>query len=133
MWTKATTIPALSLMPRWGVEPTATAHWLLLPTRASIPQGIGDWFEPIPGEIPFRPAKTLSGINPKLSAYAYLHGPFNFNKMPLATMGCRVQVHKKAVNEARGIITWSTDGICTHHPSITARITATSNQLEENP
>ena len=33
--------------------------------------------------------------NPTKSAYAYLCGLFDYNKMPLAPMGCRVQVHKK--------------------------------------
>ena len=36
-----------------------------------------------------------ANANPNLSAYAYLHGPFDYNKMPLAPMGCRVQVHEK--------------------------------------
>jgi hypothetical protein len=33
---------------------------------------------------------------PKVSAYAHLNGPFDYNKMPLAPMGCAVQVHKKS-------------------------------------
>ena len=41
-----------------------------------------------------------SNANPKLSAYAYLNGPFDFNKMPLAPMGCQVQIHEKA--DSRG-------------------------------
>ncbi len=28
-------------------------------------------------------------------AYAYLSGPFDYNKMPLAPMGCEAQVHEK--------------------------------------
>jgi hypothetical protein len=32
---------------------------------------------------------------PNISAYAHLSGPFNYNKMPLAPMGCEVQVHEK--------------------------------------
>jgi hypothetical protein len=46
---------------------------------------------------------------PAVSAYAYLHGPFDYNKMPLAPLGCRVQVHEKT--DQRG--TWdfhSVDG-----------------------
>ena len=33
---------------------------------------------------------------PTVSAYAHLNGPFDYNKMPLAPMGCNVQVHEKS-------------------------------------
>ncbi len=36
-----------------------------------------------------------SRINPKLSAYAQVHGPFDFNATPLAPPGIRVLVHVK--------------------------------------
>ncbi len=32
---------------------------------------------------------------PNVSAYAHFSGPFNYNKMPLAPMGCEAQVHEK--------------------------------------
>ena len=50
-----------------------------------------------------------SNVAPTVSAYQYIHGTFDYNKMPLAPMGCAVQVHE--TNERRG--TWaanSTDG-----------------------
>jgi hypothetical protein len=34
-----------------------------------------------------------SNATPNVSAYAHLSGPFDYNKMPLAPMGCEVQVH----------------------------------------
>jgi hypothetical protein len=37
-----------------------------------------------------------SNALPNVLAYAHLSGPFNYNKMPLAPIGCEVQVHKKA-------------------------------------
>ena len=37
-----------------------------------------------------------SNLAPSISAYAHLSGPFDYNKMPLAPMGCKVQVHEKA-------------------------------------
>ncbi len=40
---------------------------------------------------------------PTVSAYARLNGPFDYNKMPLAPMGCEVQVHEKS--DSRG--TWA--------------------------
>ena len=36
-----------------------------------------------------------SNATPNVSAYAYLSGTFNYNKMPLDPMGYEVQVHKK--------------------------------------
>eukprot|EP00804_Cyclotella_cryptica_P028441 CCRYP_014211-RB/>CCRYP_014211-RB protein AED:0.26 eAED:0.26 QI:0/0/0/1/0.33/0.25/4/0/726 len=44
-----------------------------------------------------------SNATPTVSAYAHLNGPFDYNKMPLAPMGCNVQVHEKT--DARG--TWA--------------------------
>jgi hypothetical protein len=37
-----------------------------------------------------------SNALPNISAYAHLSGPFDYNKMTLAPMGCEVQVHEKA-------------------------------------
>jgi hypothetical protein len=36
-----------------------------------------------------------SNATQTVSAYAHLCGPFDYNKMPLAPMGCEVQVHEK--------------------------------------
>ena len=50
-----------------------------------------------------------SNATPTVSAYAHLSGPFDYNKMPLAPMGCEVQIHEKT--DKRG--TWlyhSVDG-----------------------
>ena len=44
-----------------------------------------------------------SNATPAVSAYAHMSGPFDYNKMPLAPMGCQVQVHEKT--DKRG--TWS--------------------------
>jgi hypothetical protein len=34
-------------------------------------------------------------INPKISAWEYFNGPFDFNMTPLAPVGCRVLTHAK--------------------------------------
>ena len=34
-----------------------------------------------------------ANVNPKLSAYAYLFGPFDYNRLPLAPLECAIQVH----------------------------------------
>ena len=36
-----------------------------------------------------------SNAMPTVSAYAHLSGPFDYNKMPLAPMGCEAQIHEK--------------------------------------
>ena len=36
-----------------------------------------------------------SNATPTVLAYAHLSGPFDYNKMPLALMGCEAQVHEK--------------------------------------
>ncbi len=41
-----------------------------------------------------------SNIALTVTAYQYIHGAFNYNKMPLAQMGCAVQIHKRS--EKRG-------------------------------
>ena len=43
-----------------------------------------------------------SNSTPNVSAYAHLSGPFDYNKMPLAPMGCAAQIHEKS--DKRG--TW---------------------------
>ena len=44
-----------------------------------------------------------SNATPNVSAYAHLSGSFDYNKMPLAPMGCEAQVHEKT--DKRG--TWA--------------------------
>ena len=47
-----------------------------------------------------------SRINPKLSAYAQLHGAFDFNRTPLAPPGTKIIIHDKPA--IRG--SWATRG-----------------------
>ncbi|KAL7484145.1 hypothetical protein ACHAW6_009789 [Cyclotella cf. meneghiniana] len=67
-----------------------------------------------------------SNATPTVSAYAHLNGPFDYNKMPLAPMGCGVQVHEKSV-AAHGLFTPSMVGTSAHHRSITVNTNATSS------
>ncbi len=41
-----------------------------------------------------------SNVSPKVSAYQYVNGAFDYNKMPLALIGCAVQIHEHS--ERRG-------------------------------
>jgi hypothetical protein len=47
-------------------------------------------------------------VNPKLCAWEFCNGPFDFNKTPLAPMGCRVLIHAKATMAIMGFLrkTW---------------------------
>jgi len=52
-----------------------------------------------------------SNATPNVSAFAHLSGPFDYNKMPLAPMGCEAQVHEKTNKSS----TWAyhlVDGWC---------------------
>jgi hypothetical protein len=38
-----------------------------------------------------------STLNPWISSWEFFHGPFHFNKTPLAPVGCRVLIHAKPI------------------------------------
>ena len=38
-----------------------------------------------------------SALNPRISAWEFFQGPFDFNKTPLGPVGCRVLIHAKPV------------------------------------
>lgn len=48
-----------------------------------------------------------SNVAPTVSAYQYVNGPFDYNKMPLAPMGCAVQIHERS--ERRG--SWAMNSV----------------------
>jgi hypothetical protein len=79
------------------------AHFL------SIPAGVSDNFPPSLWDRLLPQTKITINLNqqsnatPNVSAYAHLNGPFDYNKMPLASIGCNAQaqqVHEK--NNKRG-------------------------------
>jgi hypothetical protein len=47
-----------------------------------------------------------SRTNPNMSAYEAIHGPYNWNRFPLAPLGCKAIIYKSP--EARGL--WGTRG-----------------------
>lgn len=65
----------------------------LCSTDGNFPLNLWDYLLP-QAEITLNLLRP-SRINPKLSAYAQLHGAFDFNKTPLAPPGTRVLVHVK--------------------------------------
>ena len=79
------------------------AHFLsvLAGTAESFPMHLWDRLLP-QTEITLNLLRQ-SNATPTVSAYAHLSGPFDYNKMPLAPMGCEVQVLEKP--DKRG--TWA--------------------------
>jgi hypothetical protein len=71
------------------------AHFL------SVLAGIPDYFPPSLWDRLLPQTKITinliwqSNATPNVSAYAHLIGPFDYNKMLLAPMGCDAQVHEK--------------------------------------
>ena len=71
------------------------AHFLsvLAGVADDFPPHLWDWLLP-QTEITINLIRQ-SNATPNVSAYAHLSGPFDYNKMPLAPLGCQVQVHEK--------------------------------------
>ena len=67
----------------------------------SILTGVDAAFPPYLWDLLLPQAKLTINLlrqaiaNPKISAGEYFNGPFDFNKTPLAPMGCRVLIHAK--------------------------------------
>ena len=55
-----------------------------------------------------------SNVAPKVSSHVYAFGPHDFNRMPLAPMGCAVKIHENWASGERGVSTQSTDGTFRH-------------------
>jgi hypothetical protein len=56
---------------------------------------INRWDELLPQTVLTLNLLRQSNVAPNISAYAYHHGSFDYNRMPLAPMGCAVQFHIK--------------------------------------
>ena len=64
-----------------------------------------------------------SDATPNVSAFVHLIGPFDYNKMPLAPMGCNAQVHEKTNKQGtwafHSVEGWylftSPEHFCTHN------------------
>ena len=57
--------------------------------------------------------------DPSVSAYQFMHGEFDYNKMPLAPLGCTVQMHESTNRQKRGMCTHSMSGIWVRPTNIT--------------
>ncbi|KAL7482588.1 hypothetical protein ACHAW6_008259 [Cyclotella cf. meneghiniana] len=66
---------------------------ILLRVDAKFP--LNEWDRLIPQATLTLNLLSQSNVSPNVSAYAHHHGQFNYNHMPLAPMGCAVQLHEK--------------------------------------
>jgi hypothetical protein len=57
---------------------------------------IHQWHELVPQIVLTLNLLRQSHVSPNVLAYAYHHGNFDYNRMPLAPMGCAVQFHIKS-------------------------------------
>jgi hypothetical protein len=59
-----------------------------------------------------------SNVAPTVSAWQYVHGPFDYNKMSLAPIGCAVQIHKSSEQQGTWAPIQSMDGTFKPHLNI---------------
>ena len=77
-----------------GIQ-TIKGHFISVLAGTSDDFPINQWDELLPQTILTLNLLRQSHIAPNISAYAYHHGSFDYNRMPLAPMGCAVQFHIK--------------------------------------
>jgi hypothetical protein len=77
--------------------------------QSSLPQRLSRCSQQLPTK-PLGPQTKItinliqqSNATPNVLAYAHLSGPFDYNIMPLAPMGCEAQVQRKPTNAVLGI------------------------------
>ena len=67
----------------------------------AILTGVDKAFPPYLWDLLLPQAKLMlnllrqSSLNPCISVWEFFHGPFDFNKTPLAPVGCQVLIHSK--------------------------------------
>lgn len=74
---------------------TYKSHFISTMAGVSDDFPIHQWHELVPQTVLTLNLLRQSNVAPKISAYAYHHGSFDYNRMPLAPMGCAVQFHIK--------------------------------------
>jgi hypothetical protein len=74
---------------------TFKGHFISVLAGVSDDFPIHQWDELLPQTILTLNLLRQSNVAPNISAYAFHHGSFDYNRMPLAPMGCAVQFHIK--------------------------------------
>ena len=74
---------------------TFKGHFIAVLAGVSDDFPINRWDELVPQAVLTLNLLRQANVAPTISAYAYHHGSFDYNRMPLAPMGCAVQFHIK--------------------------------------
>ena len=74
---------------------TFNGHFISVLAGVAYGFPINQWDELLPQTILTLNLLRQSNVAPNISAYAYHHGSFDYNRMPKAPMGCAVQFHIK--------------------------------------
>jgi hypothetical protein len=74
---------------------TYKGHFIATMAGVSDNFPIHQWHELVPQVVLTLNLLRQSHVAPTILAYAYHHGTFGYNRMPLAPMGCAVQFHIK--------------------------------------
>ncbi|KAL7476215.1 hypothetical protein ACHAW6_002091, partial [Cyclotella cf. meneghiniana] len=74
---------------------TFKSHFIAILSGVDNSFSINKWDSLLPQAILTLNLLQHSNVLPKTSTHAYHHGPFNYDRVPLAPLGCVVQFHIK--------------------------------------
>jgi len=74
---------------------TFKSHFIAIRSGMDSFFPINEWDRLLPQTILTLNILRNSNVAPKISGYAYHHGPFDYGRMPLAPLSCAVQLHVK--------------------------------------
>ncbi|KAL7474670.1 hypothetical protein ACHAW6_000634, partial [Cyclotella cf. meneghiniana] len=100
---------------------TFKSHFIAILSGVANSFPINEWDSLLPQAILTLNFLRNSNVAPKISAHAYHQGLFDYDRMPLAPIGCEVQFHVKPGHRR----TWgkhSTDGWCIGASNTTGQI-----------
>ena len=75
----------------------------------------------------------VSRVNPRLSAYAYIFGQYDFNANPLAPPGSKIIIHKKVDDKDswsyHGKVGWFVAPVLNHYRCVTCYVPSTHSEV----
>jgi hypothetical protein len=104
---------------------TYKGHFIATMAGVSDDFPILQWHKLVPQIVLTLNLLRQSHVAPNISAYAYHHSNLDYNRMPLAPMGCAVQFHIKP-NRCKSWGEHSSDGWYIKHPQTTTDVTGSS-------
>ena len=90
---------------------TFKGHFISVLSGVADSFPINQWDELLPQSVLTLNLLRQSKVAPNISAWAYHHGSFNYNQMPLTPMGCEVQFHIKPNRRKKSVSIWVTGSI----------------------